>query len=131
MALPDSGNPISLSQIQTEFGGSNPISLSEYYDKGDAPSAGNPITMGEDFYGTSASYTANFLIIAGGGSGGGWTGGGGGAGGSQTASQTVESGGNLTITVGAGGAQSGGVNAGAPFYSRGRDGSNSSVASGS
>jgi len=33
MALPVSG-PLSLSQIQTEFGGSNPISLSEYYRGG-------------------------------------------------------------------------------------------------
>jgi hypothetical protein len=31
MALPSSG-AISLSQIQTEFGGTNPISLSEYYN---------------------------------------------------------------------------------------------------
>jgi len=33
MALPPSG-PLSLSQIQTEFGGSNPISMSEYYRGG-------------------------------------------------------------------------------------------------
>jgi hypothetical protein len=33
MALPSSG-PISLSMIQTEFGGSNPIALSEYYKNG-------------------------------------------------------------------------------------------------
>jgi hypothetical protein len=33
MALPVSG-PLSLSQIQTEFGGSNPISMSEYYRGG-------------------------------------------------------------------------------------------------
>ena len=33
MALPSSG-PLSLSQIQTEFGGSNPISMSEYYRGG-------------------------------------------------------------------------------------------------
>ena len=33
MALPTTG-PISLGQIQTEFGGSNPISLSEYYYNG-------------------------------------------------------------------------------------------------
>ena len=31
MALPASGSSISLAQIQTEFGGSNPISLNEYY----------------------------------------------------------------------------------------------------
>lgn len=33
MALPSSG-PLALSQIQTEFGGSNPISMSEYYRGG-------------------------------------------------------------------------------------------------
>lgn len=33
MALPTSG-PLALSQIQTEFGGSNPISMSEYYRNG-------------------------------------------------------------------------------------------------
>jgi hypothetical protein len=31
MVLPVSPNPISLGQIQTEFGGSNPIAISEYY----------------------------------------------------------------------------------------------------
>jgi hypothetical protein len=34
MTLPVSGNPLSLSQIQTEFGGTNPASLSEYYAGG-------------------------------------------------------------------------------------------------
>lgn len=45
MALPAYPNAISLSQIQTEFGGSNPISLSEYYAGGGiVPSGaiGNP-----------------------------------------------------------------------------------------
>ena len=34
MALPGNNNSISLSQIQSEFGGSNPISLTEYYRNG-------------------------------------------------------------------------------------------------
>lgn len=34
MTLPSLGNPLSLNQIQGEFGGSNPISLSEYYAGG-------------------------------------------------------------------------------------------------
>lgn len=34
MTLPLFGNPLSFSQIQTEMGGSNPISLSEYYAGG-------------------------------------------------------------------------------------------------
>lgn len=58
MALQSSG-PISLSQIQSEFGGSNPISLSEYYRGGanvgswvtSVPSSG-AISM-SNFYGTS------------------------------------------------------------------------------
>ena len=34
MTLQASGNAIKFSEIQTEFGGSNPISLSEYYAGG-------------------------------------------------------------------------------------------------
>ena len=45
MALPSSG-PLSLSDIQTEFGGSNPISLSEYYAGGGLVSAGTSGTYG-------------------------------------------------------------------------------------
>ena len=52
MALPPVGSSISLSDIQSEYGGSNPISLSEYYGKGNAPSSG-AITMSADFGGTS------------------------------------------------------------------------------
>ena len=58
MALPSSG-PISLSMIQTEFGGANPISLSEYYKNGpyvlatdyapNVPTSG-PISL-SNFYG--------------------------------------------------------------------------------
>jgi hypothetical protein len=64
MTLPSSG-PLSLADIQGEFGGSNPISLSEYYaggayvpagttgTYGAVPTAGNPISI-RNFYGTSA-----------------------------------------------------------------------------
>lgn len=41
MALPLSG-PLSLGQIQTEFGGTNPISLSEYYRGGAFVTTNNP-----------------------------------------------------------------------------------------
>jgi hypothetical protein len=34
MAMPASGSPISFSQMQTEFGGSNPIGFNEYYLNG-------------------------------------------------------------------------------------------------
>ena len=39
MALQTTGS-ISLSQIQTEFGGSAPIGLTEYYGKDTVPSSG-------------------------------------------------------------------------------------------
>lgn len=63
MALQTSG-PISLANIQTEFGGSNPISLSEYYAGGTYVGAGTSGTNGavpssgtislSKFYGTSS-----------------------------------------------------------------------------
>jgi hypothetical protein len=62
MALPTSG-PLTLADIQTEFGGSNPISLSEYYAGGGLVPAGTTGTNGavpssgtisiSNFYGTS------------------------------------------------------------------------------
>lgn len=62
MTLPSSG-PLSLNDIQTEFGGSNPISLSEYYAGGAYVPAGTSGTYGavpssgtisiQNFYGTS------------------------------------------------------------------------------
>ena len=71
MTLPSSG-PISLADIQTEFGGSNPISLSEYYKNGPYVTAGSnapnvptsgAISIG-NFYGASAiSATYSFNSI--------------------------------------------------------------------
>lgn len=68
MALPTSG-PLSLANIQTEFGGANPISLSEYYAGGGLVPAGTAGTNGAvpssgtisiaNFYGTTAA-TVNF-----------------------------------------------------------------------
>ena len=62
MAIPSSG-AISLSTIQTEFGGANPISLNEYYAGGTYVPAGTSGTYGavpssgtisiRNFYGTS------------------------------------------------------------------------------
>jgi hypothetical protein len=61
MALPSSG-PLSLADIQGEFGGSNPISLSEYYAGGGLVPSGTTGTYGavpssgtisiQNFYGT-------------------------------------------------------------------------------
>ena len=66
MALPSSG-ALSLANIQTEFGGSNPISLNEYYAGGAYVPAGTSGTYGavpssgaisiRNFYGTSKIYT--------------------------------------------------------------------------
>lgn len=68
MAIPASG-PLSLSDIQTEFGGTNPISLNEYYAGGGLVPAGTTGTYGavpssgaisiQNFYGTTA-FTAVF-----------------------------------------------------------------------
>lgn len=65
MAIPSSG-AISLSTIQTEFGGSNPISLSEYYAGGSYVPAGTTGTNGavpssgqisfSNFYGTQKAF---------------------------------------------------------------------------
>lgn len=61
MALPLSG-PLSLSQIQAEFGGSNPISLSEYYRGGPytTPNNTNVPTSGaisiSNFYGATRQF---------------------------------------------------------------------------
>jgi hypothetical protein len=63
MALQSSG-AISLSNIQTEFGGTNPISLSEYYSKGNAPASGE-IQLAADFYGTSNAVDLDFTLQGG------------------------------------------------------------------
>ncbi len=79
MALPSSG-PLSLANIQTEFGGSNPISLSEYYAGGGRVPAGTSGTYGavpssgtisiRNFYGTSnyvpISATGGIITTSGG-----------------------------------------------------------------
>ena len=66
MPLPSSG-PLSLTDIQTEFGGSNPIGLNEYYAGGGLVPSGTTGTNGavpssgqiaiSNFYGTAAYYT--------------------------------------------------------------------------
>ena len=136
MALPAVGSAISLSEIQTEYGGSNPISLSEYYSKGNAPGSG-AITMSADFGGTSnappdpqtftGAGTTNITIAdnvravgvqvvgagGGGASAGGmffFAGGGGGAGGNIIAYFNVSGGETFSAVRGSGG--SGGMNSG-------------------
>ena len=81
MAIPSSG-PLSLTDIQTEFGGVSPTSLDEYYAGGAYVSAGTSGTYGavpssgaisiQNFYGTSAhvpygtkvTYTASTTLVA-------------------------------------------------------------------
>jgi hypothetical protein len=72
VTLPSSG-PIALSDIQTEFGGSNPISLSEYYAGGAYVPAGTTGTYGavpssgaisiHDFYGTTKGYSTFTVTV--------------------------------------------------------------------
>lgn len=54
MTLPVAPNAITMSQIQTEFGGSNPISLSEYYGVYPGVPGSGEIAMG-DFHGLNAN----------------------------------------------------------------------------
>ena len=73
MAIQSSG-AISLSDLQTEFGGSNPISLSEYYQNAspdlvtenntNVPNTGNSIDL-SDFYGATLAQTVTYEIIGG------------------------------------------------------------------
>jgi hypothetical protein len=68
MPIPSSG-PLSLTDIQTEFGGTNPIGLSEYYAGGGLVPAGTTGTYGavpssgtisiQNFYGTANLYAIN------------------------------------------------------------------------
>ena len=76
MALQPSGL-ITLSDIQDEFGGANPIGLSEYY-RGGAYTTSNNTSVPEsgaislsDFYGAQSSISMTYEIIGGGGEGGG------------------------------------------------------------
>lgn len=70
MTLPASG-AISLNNIQTEFGGANPIGLNEYYKGGSYVNAGvsasiptsGTISIG-NFYGASARITVNLTIAS-------------------------------------------------------------------
>lgn len=61
MAIPGSG-PVSFSQIQTEHGGSNPISLSEYYGADTGVPGSGAISV-SDFYGTSSSDVTMDLLV--------------------------------------------------------------------
>lgn len=110
MALQGSG-AISFSQIQSEFGGSNPISLSEYYRGGSYTSDNNTSvpTSGtiqmDDFYGTvKGIYVTYELIGAGGGGGSGYGAGTAGAAGGDSTITYTPAGGTSTVVTSNGGA---------------------------
>ena len=105
MTLPASGQ-LSLSDIQGEFGGSNPILISEYYGAAPGVPSSGQISIA-DFYGTSNTYDVEYLLVAGGGTNryngyNPWVGGGG-AGGTIDSTATITPGSNYTVTIGAGG----------------------------
>lgn len=60
MALPSSG-PISIGDIQAEFGGSNPASLSEYYGVAAGVPTSGTISI-SDFYGASSAVNLQLLV---------------------------------------------------------------------
>jgi len=65
MGLPFSGNgtPIDFSDIQTTFGGANPISMSEYYRGGAYVTDNNTSVPTNEFTITSVSWSASVAII--------------------------------------------------------------------
>jgi len=65
MTTPQIGNPISLEDVQDEFSGSNPISISEYYDSADGVPSSGEISL-DDFYNVSSSIVGEHLTEAGG-----------------------------------------------------------------
>lgn len=76
MTLPASG-VISLADLQTEFGTSSPVSLSQFYLDGSivtpnntgVPNSGSAISL-DDFYGVANATNVTYEIIGGGGGGG-------------------------------------------------------------
>ena len=62
MTLPQSGNPISLLNLQLEYDDTPPTSMSEMYNKGQAPASGT-LDMA-DFYqpASTAAVTTNLLF---------------------------------------------------------------------
>lgn len=132
MPIKPSGTPLTTSEIQNEFGGSNPISLSEYYGLvSGLPTTGQPIPM-SSFYGKDfveveiitsdttwnpktniASFIHIFVVGAGGSGAAVWpsrsftdgsaAAGGGGAGGVSYSRIPGPQAGRSTITIGTGG----------------------------
>lgn len=114
MPLPSSG-PVSLGQVQGEFGGTNPVSITEYYRGGTrviggaqnsgVPTASTKRISFSDFRLASRTVVVTYEIIGGGGAGGYGLedGGGTGRGGSGGDSQIVGGGLNIIADGGIGG----------------------------
>jgi len=132
MPLPSTGI-LRLSQIQGEFGGANPVSLSEYYRNGafvlnglqnqGVPATG-PISA-SSFRSASKTVVVNYAIIGGGGAGGYGLedGGGSGRGGSGINSTIVGPGVNISAAGGLGGGNGAGSGNGDPAGFRDGDAS--------
>ena len=124
MTLPSAEQEITFANIQTEFGGSHPISISEYYrDPGgvvtgnntniDTGGNGNEISMSH-FAGATFRAYATWSVIGGGGGGGYGTHSGGGSGSASSGSSSSLSGSGFTTVTDNGG--SGGTNGGGPGW---------------
>ena len=136
MTLPASGTKISLSDIQTNLGGANPISLSEYYRGGtyipstsssNIPETSTGTNRLGNYYGVPITYE----IIGGGGAGGdSWENNHGAVAATsvQTGSNTTISGAFLTTIIAPGGV--GGVNGVGPNGSAGLAGAASAYGAG-
>lgn len=121
MTLPVSG-PLSLQDIANEFGGTHPVSLSQYYAggglvpagttgiNGPVPSSG-PISIW-NFYGVSHALTITYYGIGGGGSSGNDTSGGASGAGAVVGGLTMISGQTASIVVGAAGSKGYGIEGG-------------------
>jgi hypothetical protein len=99
MALPTTG-PISLGDIQSTFGGSNPISLGEYYGYAEGVATSGAISV-QEFRGKAN--LIQYLIVAGGGGADNRHGGGGGAGGYIQVEYEETPGASYSAVIGAGG----------------------------
>lgn len=62
MALPSSPNPINMVNLQLEYGGSEPISINEYYGRGSAPGSG-AISLADFYQPAVVSPTSSGLLF--------------------------------------------------------------------
>lgn len=116
----EASGAVSLSDLQSEFGGSHPISFSEYYknaspsyitgnsENSSIPNSGTSIST-SNFRGSAKAYTVTYEIIGAGGAGGYGLNGGYSSTVAQSGTSSTLSGSGITTVTASGGA--GGVNA--------------------